>query len=516
MKIGFHLIVKGEAHNIADCLNSCRGLADFIVVAVDDREDSDETFNLIKGLENVYAYRQKWENSFAAARNDSLETLLRLQPDVDYIGWIDGDDQWKLGKGSISHEEIRNRLEKQKPDAVNNTYIYAQESGNESPNLSYMRLRLFAHEHGKPPIYIWQGAAHESLMQQRATGRPTLWWTDWVLEHHRATEIDFPTKTGRNIEMLELDLRKDPNNTRTMFYLGREYKDNGQYEKSIVMLTKYVNKSKFPMEKYQALLDLGYMYLWRDDLDSAEKSAKEAISVTPEVAFAYTLLGEVYMKRNLPKLAKLQFAQAVYAPHAGVLFDYIPGRTFVPQRWLSVACQYTDDYERAVYHHTLAKKAAPVDDGTKYNDPWLIDNKEKFPEEFSWLSSFDNYFTKEITSQNEFLSEASPHFIKVIGDDEIEFKKGIIDQNKNNLTIQTYLINKQLNSTEELIEITNLIKSDKPVVILVKYFSDWGIKSIVARYLTATKNIKLYRNYELYKINPDIPQSEGLGILIRN
>jgi tetratricopeptide (TPR) repeat protein len=299
-----------------------------------------------------------------------------------------------------------------------------------------------------------------------------------------------------------------------MFYLGREYKDNGQYEKSIVALTKYVNRSKFSMEKYQALLDLGYMYLWRDDLDSAEKSAKEAISTTPEVAFAYTLLGEVYMKKNLPKLAKMQFAQAVYAPHAGVLFDYIPGRTFVPERWLSVACQYTDDHERAVYHHNIAKKLAPTDDGTKYNDPWLIDNKENFPENFNWLSSFDDNCNKEIIGQNDLLAKASPHFMKIIGDDEI--KLDIIDQDKNSSNVVTYLINKKLASTEELIEITNNIKSDKPIAVIVKYFSDWGIKSIVARYLTATKNTKLYRNYELSKVNPDIPQSEGLGILIRN
>ena len=509
--IGFHLIVKGNAHNIADCLNSCRGLADFIVVGVDDREDSDETFNLIKGIENVYAYRDTWEDSFSISRNRALHTLLKLRPDLDYIGWMDGDDVWGTpAQGSISHEEVKRRLAEQKPDSVNNVYIYADDLASGNPNLSYMRLRLFAHTPGQSfPNYEWEGSAHESLVQKKSTGGPSLWWNDWILVHNREKDIDFSVKTGRNIEMLEKDLQKNPNNTRTMFYLGREYKDFGKYEKSIVTLTKYVNKSYFDLEKYQALLDIGHMYLWKEDFDSAEEIAKKAIEVSPRIAFAYTLLGEIYMKKDRPDLAKLEFAKSIYAPHGNVLFDYIPGRTYVPHRWLSVACLYSNDYENAQRHHMIAKKLAPMDTSIKYNDPWLLDESESFPTEYNEFSIINQIYTEgNYLNQEDFL-------ISLFTTLDIENKESLFLSNQL-LTINqknVFLINDLIKSLEQFIDTINNIP-EKPTIIFIKNFSDWVIKTVVAKYLTMFNHAKLYRKFDLYRKNSNIPQKEGIGILL--
>lgn len=513
VKIGFHLIVKGNAHNIADCLNSCRGLADFIVVGVDSKQDSDETFNLIKGIENVYAYRDNWEDSFSVSRNRSLHTLLKLRPDLDYIGWMDGDDVWGTpAQGSISHEEVKRRLEEQKPDSVNNVYIYADDLASGNPNLSYMRLRLFAHTPGQSfPNYVWEGSAHESLMQRKSTGGSSLWWNDWILIHNREKDIDFSVKTSRNIEMLEKDLQNNPTNTRTMFYLGREYKDFGQYEKSIVALTKYVYKSHFDLEKYQALLDIGHMYLWREDFDSAEETAKKAIEVSPRVAFAYTLLGEVYMKKDRPDLAKLEFAKSVYAPHGSVLFDYIPGRTYVPHRWLSVACLYSDDFINAQKHHMIAKEIAPLDTSIKYNDPWLLDMTEIYPSGFLSLTDVDwVYLEDDYSNQEDFLSRMFLT-LGIRNPDDTFSKNHSVTVNK----INVFLINELFNSLEKFLEILGSIPELKTAVI-IKNFGDWNVKTIIARYLTMTKNTKLARRFDLSKKDPNIPQNEGIGILLIN
>ena len=142
MKLGNHLIVKNESHNIVKCLDSCEGLVDFTVVAVDSRPESDETFNLIKNRKDTYVYRQDWKDSFAEARNDALNKLVELRPDLDYILWVDGDDQWGTkDQGSISHEEVRKRLEDLRPGAINNEYIYAEDLGSNILTLFYQRLR---------------------------------------------------------------------------------------------------------------------------------------------------------------------------------------------------------------------------------------------------------------------------------------------------------------------------------------------------------------------------------------
>ena len=135
LTIGSHLIAKQDSHNIVECLDSCEGLVDFTVVAVDSRPESDETFNLIKDRKNTFCYRQKWEDSFATARNNSLKTLLDLRPDVNFILWVDSDDQWQqTGNNCAPHEEIRKRLEDLKPEAVNNIYIYAKTIYSKTPN----------------------------------------------------------------------------------------------------------------------------------------------------------------------------------------------------------------------------------------------------------------------------------------------------------------------------------------------------------------------------------------------
>lgn len=505
--IGNHLIAREDSHNIVKCLDSCEGLVDFTVVAVDSRPESDETFNLIKDRKNTFCYRQKWEDSFATARNDSLKTLLELRPDVNFILWVDSDDQFDTtSQGSVSHEEIRKRLEELKPEAVNNVYIYAEDSGSNNPNLSYQRLRIFAHEPGKPLEYEWSGSAHESLMCRKSSGRPTLSWNDWVLVHHRAPNHEWRAKTGRNVKMLELDLEKDPSNNRTMFYLAREYKDFGDYEKSIVMFTKYIHKSLFSLEKYQALLDIGYMYLWRNDLDSAREKAQDAIKLCPEVAFAYTLLGEVTMKLNRPDLARMYFAQAVFAPHGPVLFDFIPSRTFGPRRWLSVSCNYSNMHDEAVYHHNIAKSMARQDEGIKYNDPWLIDNSEPFPDEFSDFK-FDENYNETLVDTDSFLRNSLKEKFTL---DEIDKLLTLdIADNSDLILINQTVTNEILDSTNEL------LKDISPVVIIVRDFGDWGVKSAVARFLTRSPSVSLYRNYELSSKNPEIDKSQGIGLLIR-
>lgn len=520
MFIGLHMIVKGESHNIVQCLDSCKGLVDFSVIAVDDRVDSDETFNLIKDRPNTYVYRQHWEDSFATARNDSLTKLIEKCPNVDYILWIDGDDQWgTIEQGSISHEEVRLRLERDQPEAVNNEYIYAEELGSNNPNLSYLRLRIFKHVPGQPLVYEWEGSAHETLVSKRVTGRPTVTWKDWVLVHYRAKEIDFKSKTGRNIKMLEKDLEKNPTNTRTMFYLGREYKDHGDLEKSIVILTKYIHNSNFKLEKYQALLDLGYMYFWKGDLDSAEEKTKSAIDLIPEVAFAYNLLGEIYMKKNRPDLARIYFAQSVYAPHGPVLFDYIPSRTFLPYRWLSVACLYSGMKSEAISHHMKAKSIAPEDPGLKYNDPWLIDNSKPFPEVLEvslrkWagcdIRAFDaNYIN--VTSTEQYLKDTLPLNTLVVGD-SIPF---LFDYESANKYAFCLLINQEV--TEEVLDLAyRSLPSSNPIIIVIQNFGDWKVKNTVAKFLPKYSNIQLYRNFEFCQVNPSINSSEGIGILVRN
>jgi tetratricopeptide (TPR) repeat protein len=402
---------------------------------------------------------------------------------------------------------VRKRLQDEKPAVVNNQYVYAEDLGSLSPSLSYRRLRLFAHEKGKPLTHTWEGSAHETLVCRRILDRPSVDWDDWVLVHYRNDNIDFKSKTGRNIKMLEKELKEFPDNPRTMFYLGREYKDYGDFDKSIVMLTKYLHKSNFTLEKYQALLDLGYMYLGKEDYDSAEEKARQAIDLIPEVSFAYNLLGEIKMSLNRPDLARMYFAQSVYAPHGPVLFDYIPSRTYLPHRHLSVACYYSGMYKEALNHHMIARKLAPHDLSLRYNDPWLIDNTEDFPQELSDLNGCNELFLKS-ESVSQFTSDLLPEDTFEVSDEEAISRIDSINDCR-----CFYITIPDLND-EMLDLIVSKLNNEKPAAIIVNKFGNWRVKFTVAKFLSRHSEVSLIRSYDSLRGNQNFIADDGIGIII--
>jgi tetratricopeptide (TPR) repeat protein len=389
--IGIHLIVRGEEDRIVECLRSNIGLADFFSIAVDSRPDSDKTYELCcdfvrdtlgaKAVEGIF--RDEWQDSFGTARNNALQKTLSILDkypnNLLYCGWVDSDDVWD--KTSISHDEVRKRLQATQPDSVKNKYIYGFDYSVDppAPSLTYYRTRIWKHVANEPPLFRWNGPAHEVEVKQRSINSLDPTWNDWVLVHRKGdNEGHRAGRTERNIKIFEKAVREEPNNARYCFYLGREYKDSGQFHKSIVSMQKYLNLSQFPAEKYQALMDMAYMYKWLGDLDNAEKTAREALHFKPEISEAAVLLGEICSVRNRWDLARSWFAYAIFAPHGEVLFDHLPMRTYIPHRWMAIACHYTGLQREAEVHHRIAKNMATSDPLIKYNDPWFNDNRDNF------------------------------------------------------------------------------------------------------------------------------------------
>jgi tetratricopeptide (TPR) repeat protein len=376
--IGLHMIVKEESDRIQACLESFMGLVDVFVIAVDSKPESDLTFDIVKKVvgDKGFVYRQVWQDDFSVARNDALDNLLNRYPDIDYVLWADGDDVLALsGPGISPPEEIKKRLDEQRPDTVQAPYVYGMDfvKTGVSPNLKYYRNRLWRNIKGSPKFRYWKGPIHECDVQNYSSGRPDITWDDFVIIHLKGEAR--PQNSERNMRVLEAAHVKEPDDARTMYYLGREYKDNGHYEKSIAMLIKYLHKSSFPEEKYDAMLLIARMYQSLGNVDSALEWATKALNFKPEVAFAATLIGDLYLssKRD-PSLARPWYAYAAYAPHGKVLFDDLPARTYIPHKWLAFCCSQIGDMERAYYHHKISKSLAPLDKDIRFNDIWFNDN----------------------------------------------------------------------------------------------------------------------------------------------
>jgi hypothetical protein len=240
------------------------------------------------------------------------------------------------------------------------------------------------------------------------------------------------------------------------------------------------------------------------------------------------MLGDIYMKENRPDIARMYYSMATLAPHGQVLFDYLPYRTYIPHKSMSLACIYSGMLEEGIKHHEISKKIAPNYIGIKYNDPWLINNSKEFPEEFSWMTCYDeDYIRKQyqkrstsdkfipiVSIEDWFLnSTVFPNYVHIIGND-IDFKEIISSSTNDSKFTKIIFINETL-TLELLNSCKNIFVDRSPVAIFVKDFGDWKLKTIVAKYLSENSSIELYRNFELNLINPNADKKEGLGILIR-
>jgi tetratricopeptide (TPR) repeat protein len=411
IKIGLHMIVKEHLDTIGDCLRSCKDLVDYMVIAVDSKPESDETYLVCREIAGDGTYRQEWQNDFGVARNDSLNKLLEQHPDVDYILWLDGDDHLSNSEGAAaSFSEIRERLEKERPYVVSSPYVYRIDDALKGalPNLQFYRHRLWKHIPGQPPLRVWDGAAHEcdiesgsprGVLSTSKYGEAVI-WRDFIVIHRKEGRIE--ENNLRNVEILEAAHWKDTNNTRTMFYLGREYRDAGLKEKAILMLQKYVIKSTFIEEKYDALMNIAYLLRDLKDPRNAEKYGKEAFALKPELALAPAFLGELYMSYGMFGIAKAWLSYAIHAPHGTILFDEVPARTYVPHKLISKCFLKTKDLPNARRHHRIARKLAPFDMDLRHDDVWLGDNSSSdYPDKFESVVTLIDSFSKQSLSSGQ-------------------------------------------------------------------------------------------------------------------
>ena len=62
ISLWWHMLLRGHVQETTLALNSLQGLYDGIVIAVDDRPDSDEVFEFLRHYPNMNAYRQNFDD----------------------------------------------------------------------------------------------------------------------------------------------------------------------------------------------------------------------------------------------------------------------------------------------------------------------------------------------------------------------------------------------------------------------------------------------------------------------
>lgn len=86
IKISSVTIAKNEEKNIARCLRSLQGVADEIIVFIDN-ETADNTLNIVSSFEGVYFEKVVWEG-YSQTKSKAISKAAN-----DWILWIDADEE---------------------------------------------------------------------------------------------------------------------------------------------------------------------------------------------------------------------------------------------------------------------------------------------------------------------------------------------------------------------------------------------------------------------------------------
>jgi hypothetical protein len=222
-KICLNLIVRDEAEVIERCLRSCLPIIDSCLPIIDswcivDTGSVDRTKEIIRDvLKDVPGelLEEPWQN-FGYNKTHALRAAEKhgdfaLLMDADDTITVDEDFQWLVDFTA---------------DSYNLRVVFG--------NLEYDRPHLVRLSKG----FFYEGVRHEYLTCKDEFAHGGLVPKILYSVVGGGARSKDPEKYLHDAQALEATLKADPNNVRTLYYLGQSYRDAGQREAALVWFEK--------------------------------------------------------------------------------------------------------------------------------------------------------------------------------------------------------------------------------------------------------------------------------------
>jgi glycosyltransferase involved in cell wall biosynthesis len=227
---------------------------------------------------------------FANARQRSFDLL----PPTEWWGWVDADDVVQNGA------KLPAFLAALPQDVAGLwlPYHYSQ-AGEGGPTATlFDRERIVRRSVG----WKWQHRVHEILVPREGLTEHLNWQrTDQIAIVHQGQGHDTTGSARRNITLLEIDLEDDPNDERTLFYMGNQYFALSEWETAIYWYDR-ARRANNPYQRWQTLIYLSRAYERLGDLDASTQAAYEAVETAPYHPEPYYRLAAVAMyKRDVQR-----------------------------------------------------------------------------------------------------------------------------------------------------------------------------------------------------------------------
>lgn len=352
-KICAYAICKNEERFVDRWVDSVKE-ADIIIVL-----DTGSSDNTIKKLEKrgVLAYKMKINPfRFDFARNACLKYI----PDyIDICVSSDLDDVIEAGW----REKLENAWQN---DTTRGLYLYNWSFNPDgTPAVQYTHQRIHSRQN-----FEWIYPTHEVLNYLGEGGEKQVFIEGMVYNHCPDSTKD----RSFNLPLLELAVKENPNNSRNMHYLGREYMFNEKWDECILTLTKYLSfpDSTYIEERAASMRFIARAYKNKGDYIESKKWLHNSICEA------------IYLREPYIELAQLAYLEEdwlgmyYYANEALKIenksFNYVNEKfawDFNPYDIAALGCYHLGLFEKAIKFNEKAMELLP-------NDSRLMNNHKVY------------------------------------------------------------------------------------------------------------------------------------------
>lgn len=231
-----NMIVKNESKVIKRCLASLKHLIDYWVIV--DTGSSDGTQEIIREfMKDIPGelHERKWEN-FEVNRNQALK-LARSK--ADYLLFIDADEEL------IFNENF------EMPALDSDAYYIT--CGCEG--MEFLRVGLISNRID----WKYEGVLHEVICSEQAKSYIKLKNVHNLIRREGCRSQD-PNRSLKDIEIFENLLKKNPNDSRSVYYLANTYLQIKNYAKALKFYEKRVTMSQLDEEVFLSYLSIAQLH----------------------------------------------------------------------------------------------------------------------------------------------------------------------------------------------------------------------------------------------------------------
>jgi len=331
------LICKNNENVIERCINSFREYVDEIVVC--DTGSTDSTLKILEDMPGVKVYTDfTWCKHFSKARNHANSKCTG-----DWIFSIDSDEVFKYVRYPGPNKKPFHNL------------IYQCGASLSVSILKYsggIKFNIQRFYKNCPQVY-WKNPYHNVL---HASHSPRYIDNDFTItekkDHTETSSFDRRQRQKDLVEAFEKEIKANPKDERSMFYLARTHRDNHNIADAIKWYKEYLKIAWWDQEIYMAWLNLGEMQ-GRVDIEFGVDplpSYLNAYIVDPDRNEAQCEIMKIYLENKEYAMVEKWYKRCGDEPKDSKLFLKRSAHGYLPQYIYAKMLYVTGDYTGALKH----------------------------------------------------------------------------------------------------------------------------------------------------------------------